>query len=87
MFLLERVWVSFQTRIPLYIDLYPIHLNGQWNLRIKDTLGPAISSSFERLSFSQRSTAMGEGSKTVSFVGRLSHSQKVFIGASTLVQF
>ena len=33
---------------------YPVPLKLQWNLRIKDTLGPAILSSVERLSSSRR---------------------------------
>ena len=49
----------------------------QWNLQIKDTLGPAILSSIERLSSSWRLKMMGKGSRSVSFVGRLSLSRRV----------
>ena len=49
----------------------------QWNLQIKDTLGPATLSSVERLSSSRRlemNYCYGKGSRIASFVGRLSLS-------------
>ena len=56
------------------------HSEVQWNLWMKDTFGPAILSSVEKLSSSRRlkwTTAMGKGSRMAYFVRRLSLSRRV----------
>ncbi len=39
----------------MQVSSYPQYTSIQWSLRIKDTLGPAVLSAVERLSFSRRS--------------------------------